>query len=190
MVHLAFDTCYSACSVAIGKGEVLLSHKREEEKNMHSRHLLAMIDVCLREAGLKGYEEVDRIIVSNGPGSFTGTRVGLAAAVGLKAALGIPVYSASTLSAIAQAFKRHSNGICLAQLEAGRGFFYQQLFQEGIAKGEIIHCNASQAAHNREMLKVPVIGDGEQVDICQLPDACFLLTAEMKLNEKIEARYC
>jgi tRNA threonylcarbamoyl adenosine modification protein YeaZ len=175
--------------VAIGKDGVLLSHRREEEKNMHSRYLLAMIDVCLQQAGLKGYEEIERIVVSNGPGSFTGTRVGLAAAVGLKAALGIPVYSASTLAAVAQAFKKNSDKLCLVQLEAGRGFFYQQLFQEGMKKGELIHCNGLQAAQNREMFKVSVIGNGEQVDIYQLPDACFLLTAEMKLNNNIEARY-
>ncbi len=156
MVDLAFDTCYGVCSVAIGQEGRVIAYQFEERVNMQSSRLLAMISACLQEAGLLGYQDIKRLIVTNGPGSFTGIRVGLAAALGLQAALAIPVLPVSTLTAVAQAQAAEKDEY-VVQLDAGRGQVYQQTFTHGRACSEII------------------VRPAEGAQIKQLPDAKLLI---------------
>ncbi len=66
----------------------------------HAEALMPMIEAALAEAGI-GYPELSRIAVCTGPGSFTGIRVGIAAARGLALGLGIPAIGISRLEAMA-----------------------------------------------------------------------------------------
>lgn len=66
----------------------------------HSRRLLLLIDVLMRESGTT-WQDVDGIAVGLGPGSFTGLRIGMATAKGLATATGRPLYGVSTLDVLA-----------------------------------------------------------------------------------------
>ncbi len=95
MLILAFDTATGrATSALVGDGEVL------GERVSTTVTLLADLDALLRQAGAH-VGDVEALAVGTGPGSFTGIRVGLAAAHGLVLALGIPVAGVSTLDALA-----------------------------------------------------------------------------------------
>ncbi|MGB2952557.1 MAG: tRNA (adenosine(37)-N6)-threonylcarbamoyltransferase complex dimerization subunit type 1 TsaB [Gaiellaceae bacterium] len=92
---LAFDTATSiATSALVADGEVL------GERASQPLRVLADVDELLREAGAEP-RELDRIVVGTGPGSFTGIRVGLAAARTLALALDAPLAGVSTLDALA-----------------------------------------------------------------------------------------
>ena len=95
MLILAFDTASArATSALVGDGEVL------GERVSTTVTLLADLDALLRQAGAH-VGDVEALAVGTGPGSFTGIRVGLAAARALAFALGIPVAGVSTLDALA-----------------------------------------------------------------------------------------
>jgi tRNA threonylcarbamoyl adenosine modification protein YeaZ len=92
---LAFDTATDrATSALVADGEVL------GERVSRASTLLEALDALLRQAGAHA-TELDALAVGTGPGSFTGTRIGLAAARGLALALDLPVSGSSTLAALA-----------------------------------------------------------------------------------------
>ncbi|WP_119167382.1 tRNA (adenosine(37)-N6)-threonylcarbamoyltransferase complex dimerization subunit type 1 TsaB [Algihabitans albus] len=92
---LAFDCAGRALSVALGRGGGLLAARREERLRGHGERLFGLIEELLAETGLD-YPDIDLIAVTRGPGSFTGLRIGLAAARGLALARGRPVFAATT----------------------------------------------------------------------------------------------
>jgi tRNA threonylcarbamoyl adenosine modification protein YeaZ len=94
MLVLAFDTATDAATSALLDGDQLLG-----ERVGTSRALLGDVDALLAAADL-GASDLDALVVGTGPGSFTGTRVGLAFARGLALALGLPGAGVSTLDAL------------------------------------------------------------------------------------------
>ena len=95
MLILAFDTATErATSALVDDGEVL------GERVSRASTLLADVDALLRQAGAHP-REIDALAVGTGPGSFTGIRIGLAAARGLGLALGVTAAGVSTLDALA-----------------------------------------------------------------------------------------
>ena len=91
---LAFDTCFGAVSVAVrwqsARGEILLREDYEERETGHAERLMPMIESVMHGAGLR-FSSINRIAVTLGPGSFTGLRIGIAAARALGLAANIPV---------------------------------------------------------------------------------------------------
>ena len=105
----------------------------ERMERGHAEALMPMIVSVLEQAGA-GFSELDALAVTVGPGSFTGLRVGLAAARGLSLACGIPVVGITTLEAVAYAAAaatdddRGSEGCILAAIETKRADVYIQFF--------------------------------------------------------------
>ena len=92
-----------------------------------------MLAEAMAEAGA-GFEGLDRIGVTVGPGSFTGLRVGLAFAKGLAIARGIGCVGVGVLEALAASAGK--GGRILAAIDANRAQAYLQLFTDGVAAGE------------------------------------------------------
>jgi tRNA threonylcarbamoyladenosine biosynthesis protein TsaB len=95
VLTLAFDTATSVATAALVRDGALLG-----ERVSRPVAVLESVDELLREAGV-GQADLSRLAVGTGPGSFTGLRLGLAAARGLAFALDLPVAGVSTLEAVA-----------------------------------------------------------------------------------------
>ena len=98
MTILAFDCAVSGLSVAVVRDDVCLAHYREEGRGQAAT-LLPAIAAVLQQAGIDR-RALSMIAVTVGPGSFTGVRVGLAAARGLALALGVPLAGITTTAAL------------------------------------------------------------------------------------------
>jgi tRNA threonylcarbamoyl adenosine modification protein YeaZ len=124
---LAIDTALEACSVGVlgGEREVLVS---QTIGRGHAERLMGMIEAAMAEAGL-AVAGLDRIAVIVGPGSFTGLRVGIAAARGLALVTGAPAVGIGTLAVHAETARHEIGDVpILAVLAAGRGEIYGQSF--------------------------------------------------------------
>jgi len=130
MRMLAIDTALENCSVGVvrpGSAPVLMT---ETIGRGHAERLFGMIEAAMAEAGL-AFSALDRIAVTIGPGSFTGLRVGIAAARGLALVTGCPVVGVGTLAVIAERARGIAGPVpVLAVLDARRGEIYAQLFRE------------------------------------------------------------
>lgn len=97
---LAIDTALEACSVVLMDGDAIIAHEHQMMARGHAEALMPMIE-RLRETAALDFATLDRIAVTVGPGSFTGLRVGIAAARGIGLAARIPVVGVTTLAAFA-----------------------------------------------------------------------------------------
>jgi tRNA threonylcarbamoyladenosine biosynthesis protein TsaB len=128
MIALGFDTCLSACSVAVVDGERVVACAREVMARGHQERLAPMVQQVMAKAGLR-FDQLDRIGVTVGPGSFTGLRVGIAFAKGLALALDRPTVGVGTLEALAA----RAQGLVFPAIDARRGQLYLQAFEDGRA---------------------------------------------------------
>ncbi len=98
---LNIETSADICSAALGReGEVMAWMAGEGERD-HSRVLTLLIGRLLREQGVTA-KDLDAVAVSEGPGSYTGLRIGVSTAKGMAYALGIPLVAVPTLDALAR----------------------------------------------------------------------------------------
>lgn len=127
---LAIDTAATLCAACVydAKADAELGRAVHDIGKGHAERLMATIDEALKRAG-KAYADLDRIAVSIGPGSFTGVRVGVAAARGLALALKIPAVGVSTLAAIAAEARAAFPGrAVLSVIDGRRGDLYCAAF--------------------------------------------------------------
>ncbi len=138
MKVMVIDTALGACVAGVFAHEAAsdavraLGLRRELMTKGHQERLGGLARDAAAEAG--GFDGVDRIGVTVGPGSFTGLRVGLAFALGLGAALDRPVVGISTLDALAASVA--APGLVAAVIDARRGQVYGRLFRDGAPVGE------------------------------------------------------
>ncbi len=100
MIVLSIDTCLDACAAAVWADGRTLGARSEPMRRGHQERLGALVSELMDETGV-GFDALDRIGVTVGPGSFTGLRVGLAFAKGLGLALARPVVGIGVLEALA-----------------------------------------------------------------------------------------
>lgn len=127
MILLAFDTAQGALSAAVSDGGDLHVVHFEERTRGHAEALMPLVDCVLKEAGI-GFADLDALAVTVGPGTFTGLRVGLAAARGLALARSLPLVGVTTLEAIAEPAGAAADEITIATFDARRDEIYMQAF--------------------------------------------------------------
>lgn len=126
MLLLAFETSAKAASVALFEGEKLLGEQYQNTGLTHSQTLMVMAESLLSQCG-KQVQELTAVAVANGPGSFTGVRIGVAAAKGLAWGREIPCYGVSTLEAMALGLGVFEGYVCPV-MDARRSQVYNALF--------------------------------------------------------------
>lgn len=125
---LAIDTTLNALGVALWTAERgALAVRCERMDRGQAERIAPAVDETMREAGAQ-FAALNRIVVTTGPGSFTGVRVGLAFARGLGLALHSPVIGVSTLEALA--LERGADGLRGALIETP-GALYAALYENG-----------------------------------------------------------
>ncbi len=127
MRTLVIETATAACSVALLEGDRVIARDHAVVGRGHAERLVPMI------GALPGGGRAEAILVDCGPGSFTGVRVGLAAARGLGIGWNVPVRGFSSLAAIAAAaLAEHRSEQIVAVLDGGHGEVFQQAFDAGL----------------------------------------------------------
>ncbi|PAM91924.1 tRNA (adenosine(37)-N6)-threonylcarbamoyltransferase complex dimerization subunit type 1 TsaB [Flavobacterium sp. IR1] len=124
---LNIETSTKNCSVAIAKkGETVLCREIAEEGYSHAEKLHVFIEEIMAEAGVS-FTELTAIAVGQGPGSYTGLRIGVSAAKGLCFALNIPLIAVDTLETLASQAKV-ADGKIIPMLDARRMEVYSEIF--------------------------------------------------------------
>ncbi len=130
MKILAFDTALGSGSVAIMDGDTTLAYVTEPSFRSLAERLVPMIEEALTQADLT-YQDMDRVVVTNGPGTFVGLRIGVATARSIAVAAGIPAVGVTSLAALAQnladeAMQGDTIAVCI---DARRGEVFLQVFE-------------------------------------------------------------
>ncbi|MBP3685263.1 MAG: tRNA (adenosine(37)-N6)-threonylcarbamoyltransferase complex dimerization subunit type 1 TsaB [Oscillospiraceae bacterium] len=126
MLILAFETSAKAASVALHDGQKLLGEHYQNTGLTHSQTLMVMAEDLLKQCG-KTMADVTAVAVAEGPGSFTGVRIGVAAAKGLSWGGQLPCYGISTLEAMAVSLGAYNGYVCPC-MDARRNQVYNALF--------------------------------------------------------------
>lgn len=167
---LAFDTCLGACSAAVGldvggPGQRIIGHCERRDTG-HAEALLPMIRDVMAAAGVE-FEAIDRIAVTTGPGTFTGTRIGVSAALGFCLVRRVAVVGVSSLALMARgAAELLSDRLAPADLavavDVRRDQVYLQLFgPDGVtARGSPMLLEVAEAARLGGRVPIFLVGSG------------------------------
>jgi tRNA threonylcarbamoyladenosine biosynthesis protein TsaB len=124
---LAIETATDGASVAVGRTEADAAEERVTGARRHASALLPMIAAALRRAGIT-LDDLSGLAVADGPGSFTGLRVGAAAAKALVQARNLSLWTAPSLMVRAAGNKR-PDGVVVAVSDALRGEIYAAAYR-------------------------------------------------------------
>lgn len=133
MITLALDTSNKAMSVAVVQDGELLAETTLNKMRTHSEQLLPTIDRLVELSGLQP-DDIDRVAVAQGPGSYTGLRIGVTTAKTLAYTLNIELVGVSSLATLA-ANVRSSDAIIVPLMDARRGNVFAGMYQW--CKGEL-----------------------------------------------------
>ncbi|MCI3922633.1 tRNA (adenosine(37)-N6)-threonylcarbamoyltransferase complex dimerization subunit type 1 TsaB [Paenibacillus sp. TRM 82003] len=140
---LAIDTATSSMTACVVDGETVLAERMVSTERNHSVHLLPEIEALVAGVGLRP-RDLRAVVVGNGPGSYTGVRIGVTVAKTFAWALGIPVYAVSSLEALAYGGWRDAAAASptvqapawvVPALDGRRGQAYTALFAVGVGVG-------------------------------------------------------
>src|SRR4029077_19945210 len=130
---LAIDTALAACSAAVfdtDDGGIVASQSLPMTRG-HAEALMPLLVRLMQDAGM-AFRDIDRVAVTTGPGSFTGLRVGIAAARGIALAAGKPAIGLSTLAAYAAPLIAADNTLpVVVAIDARHDHVYLQVFGAG-----------------------------------------------------------
>ena len=190
MLILAFETSAKAASVALTENGRLLGESYQNTGLTHSQTLMVMAEDMLKAAG-KTMADVTAVAVANGPGSFTGVRIGVAAAKGFAWGAECPIYGVSTLEAMALGFGIFEGYVCPV-MDARRSQVYNALFYVNQGKMERITPDRAIALSDLEIelknLEKPVflVGDGSKLCYNTLQEAVpqVVMPPESRMHQR------
>ena len=150
---LAFETSAKAVSVALVEDGNLVGEYLQNSGQTHSRTLMKMAEDLLKNCDLTP-ADVDAVACAAGPGSFTGVRIGAAAAKGFAWGREIPCYGVSTLEAMVRSVA-YADGIYVAAMDARRSQVYTAAFScRGGAITRLLDDCAISLEELREILRL------------------------------------
>lgn len=132
---LAIDTSNHTLTVAVSERQGILAEYTAYVKRDHSTKLMPAIEQVLTAAEI-AVSELEAIVVADGPGSYTGVRIGVTTAKTMSWSLGIPLYTVSSLESLAYNLNMTQEIIC-PFIDARRGLVFTGLYE---SKGEQISC--------------------------------------------------
>ena len=190
MLLLAFETSAKAASAALFDGEILLGESYQNTGLTHSQTLMVMAEDLLKQCG-HAPQEVTAVAVAVGPGSFTGVRIGMAAAKGFAWGKEIPCYGVSTLESMAYHLSVWDGTVCCV-MDARRNQVYNALFS--VKNGDITRLCPDRAIAladlSRELSDIsgPIFLVGDGANLChrtlagEIPN--LILPAEHRLHQR------
>lgn len=183
MLHI--DTALSRGSVMLSAEGVPVSYMLNEQPHNHAAFVQPALHTLMQQAGIKA-TDVAAIAVSNGPGSYTGLRVGLASAKGLCMAWQIPLITLSTLQIMALAMQREAETsgsgasyyvpmIDARRMEVFCAVYAQDQMEQVVSPAAVILDETFQDALLQQH-KVMFAGDGSSKwqHMCTSPNAVFI----------------
>lgn len=158
---LGIDSATSGCAVAVVKGGRVLASDGREMARGQAEVLMTMVDGVLKEANVSP-SQLDAIATTIGPGSFTGLRIGMAAARGLSLSLSIPCIGVTTFEALSLGVETDGNNFIVA-VETKRDDIYAQLFDAShkpLSEGAALDEVGLKALADKAGDEVLIAGDG------------------------------
>ena len=190
MLLLAFETSAKAASVALFDDRKLLGESYQNTGLTHSQTLMVMAEDLLKQCG-KTAADVTHTAVAAGPGSFTGVRIGVAAAKGFAWGKELPCYGVSTLEAMALSLGIHDGFVCPV-MDARRSQVYNALFY--VNQGQLQRRSEDRAialsdlAEELKSLDGPIylVGDGSNLTFSTLQEKIpkLVLPPELRMHQR------
>jgi tRNA threonylcarbamoyladenosine biosynthesis protein TsaB len=177
---LNIETATKNCSVALAQeGKIILCKEIAEEGYSHAERLHVFIEEIIQEAGIT-FQDLTAIAVSQGPGSYTGLRIGVSAAKGLCFALNQPLIAVDTLQILASQAKV-KEGFIVPMLDARRMEVYSAIFNFKLEKQREIQAEIITEA-SFETISETVYFVGDCAEKCQsvLVKPNFVFLKEIK----------
>ena len=190
MKILAFETSAKAASVALTQEGKLLGESYQNTGLTHSQTLMVMAQDLLRQCGV-AISQLDAVAVAKGPGSFTGVRIGVAAAKGLAWGAELPCVGVSTLSAMAAGLGAWQGYVCPV-MDARRSQVYNALFHVDCGKYTRIRedraISLQELGEDVKNLSQPIflVGDGSVLCYNTLLEAvpALVLPPEHRMHQR------
>ena len=185
MLTLALDTATRVCSVAVVREQEILAAYDVTMGLTHSESLLPQMNQLFSRTGL-AKTDIEKIAVSSGPGSFTGLRIGLAAAEAMAYAWHCAICGVNTLKALAYNLPV-SGVVLLPLLDAQKGNYYRGCYtwQDGKLKElqTIAIVSGRQLLEEAAACKLPVqlLGECSKLASLTLPENVLLAPAQVRL---------
>lgn len=177
---LNIETATKNCSVSLAKeGKTILCKEIAEEGYSHAEQLHVFIEDLVQEAGIH-FKDIQAIAVSQGPGSYTGLRIGVSAAKGLCYALNVPLIAVDTLQVLASQVQVE-DGLIIPMIDARRMEVYSAIFDVKFEK--IRETQAEVITENSfETISETVYFVGDCADKCKsvITKSNFIFLEEIK----------
>ncbi len=189
MTVLAMDTSAKAASVCLAEEDKIIGEFFINTGLTHSQTLMPMAEQLCKNAGVP-LDNIDAVAVNAGPGSFTGVRIGVAAAKGLAFAHDLPCVAVSTLESMAYNMLG-CDGVVCALMDARCGQVYNALFRvtgnriERLCDDRAIALSELQKELQGCTERVVFVGDGAAISFKSAVDlpACVRLAPMNKVNQ-------
>ena len=181
---LSIETSTSICSVAIHEQGELIALAEIKEPGAHAEKLLLLVDELFEKAGLS-FADLDAVAVSQGPGSYTGLRIGVSTAKGIAYALEIPLIGINTLQAMAASQQVDPGDYVVAVLDARRKEVYTQTFGDSLQELspiEAVVLEEGVFASILEKGRVYFVGDGVEKVKEEVKSANALFIADLAIS--------
>ncbi|MES2812403.1 MAG: tRNA (adenosine(37)-N6)-threonylcarbamoyltransferase complex dimerization subunit type 1 TsaB [Bacteroidota bacterium] len=202
---LQIETATRNCSVALAKdGQTLVCKEIAESGYSHAEKLHVFIEEILQEAQLQ-FKDLSAIAVSQGPGSYTGLRIGVSAAKGLCYSLNIPLLAIDTLETLARKLTIEK-GIIIPMIDARRMECYTAIFDQNFQKTRtiqseiidensftevegIIHFIGDGAAKCKTVLSTDKFVYHDQIEFPSANEMSAIAYDKYKKNDTVDVAY-